>query len=370
MGRLGSLYHEKALLSTSSATPPELFQKLHGTLVRPEILLSHKRIRPDDRHHGQPVEIEPLGNNLSADKNIYLLPGELPDNLIFPPRSRCSITVQPGDSRRREQCSRLLLYFLSSCADRLQCPATLPALGIKRSPPPAIMTHQHPLLTMVAERHIAMRTSRNITTADTLDSRRIGPARPQQQNLAAIRKHLIYPLYELVGKTAFHAPFPAFSNRVNDFHIRIFRPEIPFRQPHICHFPGFAVIERLQRRRRRAQDHVSAVQLGQHQCSVTSIITRSRRVLFIRGIVFLIHYHNSQIMVRQKYRRAGSEHHILPAFHRLGHIHARRGALLGVERQEHISENPFQTLFQLSAHCDFRHHIQHISALRKRIQGK
>ena len=164
---------------------------------------------------------------------------------------------------------------------------------------------------MPAQRHITMRTMRDIPTRSALDSRRIRTSCTKEQDLSAVRQSCSDALYELEREIPRHSPLPPFSRSVNDFHIRIGCTVISFRKIDFLHPPDPAIVERLQRRSRSPEDNLRPVNTGQHQCSIPSVVSWCRSVLLIRGIMFLIHDYQSQVMMRQEYRRTCSKHYII-----------------------------------------------------------
>ena len=164
---------------------------------------------------------------------------------------------------------------------------------------------------MPAQRHITMRTTRDIPTRSALDSRRIRTSCTKKQNLSAVRQSRSDTLNELKREIPRHSPLSPFRRSVNDFHIRIGRAVISFRKIDFLHPPDSAIVEGLQRRSCSPEDNLRPVNTGQHQCSITPIISWCRSVLLIRGIMFLIHDYQSQVMVRQEYRRTRTKHYVI-----------------------------------------------------------
>ena len=76
MFRLGSLDDKEAFSFSSSASSPELFQKLQSLFVGPEILHSKQSVSGYYRHKTEVAEVESLCHDLGTYEYVDLSVGE------------------------------------------------------------------------------------------------------------------------------------------------------------------------------------------------------------------------------------------------------------------------------------------------------
>ena len=76
MFRLGCLDDKETFSFSSSASSPELFQKLQSLFVGPEVLHSKQSVSGYDGHKAQVAEVESLGHDLGAYEYVDLSVGE------------------------------------------------------------------------------------------------------------------------------------------------------------------------------------------------------------------------------------------------------------------------------------------------------
>ena len=63
---------------------------------------------------------------------------------------------------------------------------------------------------------------------------------------------------------------------------------------------GLAVVQGFERRGRGTEDNVAAADVSEHDRGVAAVVPRSGRVLLVGGVMFLVDYYESEVMVRQK----------------------------------------------------------------------
>ena len=124
------------------------------------------------------------------------------------------------------------------------------------------------------------------------------------------------------------------------------------------------VVVALQRRGGRSQQHLGLEELGQYQGHVPRLVSGSRVVLFVAGLVLLVHNDQSEFFERQKHRRARTHHHIItprcPVQHVVPNFYPFVGVELGMVHTNPFAKNFFETRGKLGGQGDFGHQKQHL----------
>ena len=134
---------------------------------------------------------------------------------------------------------------------------------------------------------------------------------------------------------------------------------ISFFQLYETIFSLSCILPRLDRRSSRTQQSLSSVHGSQYNSCATRMIAGSGILLFICIFVLFVHNHQSQIPKRQENRRTNAQNNIIsvlsqllpPYFNPFG-----IGEFRMIDTQT-STENPLQTLRNLSGQCNFRQQI-------------
>ena len=112
---------------------------------------------------------------------------------------------------------------------------------------------------------------------------------------------------------------------------------------------------------------------GQHQCRVTSIVSRSGGVLLVGAVVFLVYYDESQVVMWQEEGRSGSEDYVVGRAAVADGFCDGASAGLTLSRvvcHQGVSEMLLQPFGQLAADRNLRHKVEDIPALPDSVFGQ
>ena len=263
---------ESSFLTTSRASSPELLKKLHSLFVRSEILLPKQRVCLKDGHETQVVEIEPLGQYLCAEQNVYLSISEVLEHLLLPPCLCAGVGVEPGHRPFRKYRLELLLNLfrpgskgykpaVAQLLPRLTSTVPVQNLGV---PQTGGVRHVMPRMwyvfgpgrrvaAMVAdettarflqvEAHVAVRTAYYCPTFAALYRRRVGLPCTQNHCLTSGFKRILENFDELSGYGADHSALLPFGVCVDDDGFRIPVAVEPLVEKYLAEPPAGAVVE-------------------------------------------------------------------------------------------------------------------------------
>ena len=105
----------------------------------------------------------------------------------------------------------------------------------------------------------------------------------------------------------FNAVGPDFLSQGDNFQTRHGNATHPAGQAQHLVATRLHVVQRLQRRRRRTQQHRNARQRGPHYRHVATVISRDR-VLLVRAFVFLVDHNQTQLARRGKHGASRTDH--------------------------------------------------------------
>ena len=212
---------------------------------------------------------------------------------------------------------------------------------------------------MIGKAYVAILTLRHPAAGTTLHHRSKPTTVLKENHLFFLFQSLFHILYQKWRELSDH---PLFAMQFLDIHRNNLRQLdffISFFQLYETIFSLSCILPWLDRGSGRTQQGFSSVHGGQYNSRATRMIAGSGILLLIRIFVLFVHNHQSQIPKRQENRRTNAQNNIIsvlsqllpPYFNPFG-----IGEFRMIDTQTG-TENPLQTLRNLSGQCNFRQQI-------------
>ena len=293
----------------SSGTSCYLFEHLISTLVGAEVGLVKERIGIEHRYQAHIVKMESFGYHLRSDENIAFVVGESIDDILvcgFIPRC---IQIHTHHTCLRKERLYLILDTFGTEADGLILTSAVRTDSRYRCVITAVMTTQFMFAHMERHRHVALNTTRRLTTVDTLYLRGITASVLEENDLLMVCQTFPYTRDKRITKMAFHLLALVLLPKVYECDSRQFNATESLGERHQTVRTFLRQVIRLYRGCRCSQQHFSLMLFRQDNGCRARMITRVRFRLLITRVMLFIYDDQSDIRDGQEDRTSWSQDH-------------------------------------------------------------
>ncbi len=312
------------------------------------------------------VEVEALGHHLRAHEDVDGALREAGEDAVERLSSAHGILVHAGDARFGEDLSELLLDLLRAEADHAQSvAAALAALHRRRVVPSAVMAAQLMQLLVVGEAHIAVVAMGHPGAALALPYGHVAAPVLEEDGLLALLQRSVDGIDERLAEVPAHLPPARSIAQINNGDRRHGHIAEAGEQFGISVLPAARVVQALQAGCGAAEQGLGAMNASEHDGHVARVVAGRWFMLFIAGVVLLVHHHQLQIAVGEEEGGACSNDdgcRIVP----LRHAHPELRALMrrhaAVVHGDPLAEAGAQPLDDLRRKGDLRQQVEHLPA--------
>ena len=196
--RISGLQHHLSLTALSACPACHLLHHLEGTFMTAEIGLAEHRIGIQDAHHRHMLEVETLGDHLSAYQHIRPALLEVLQDLFIRHAASGGIQVHACYACVGQHFGQLVLNALSTITHITYLPAlTAWAHGRHRIGRPAIMTHHLPHTLMIGETDITLVTPGSPSTHVTFYHSRIATTILEENHLLPVLDGITHEINQM-----------------------------------------------------------------------------------------------------------------------------------------------------------------------------
>ena len=345
----------------------DLHDQLEQALARAEIGAVQSLVGVQDSHQRDIGEVVPLGQHLGSDQKIGLTLVDAAQLFLECAAARGAVAVNAFDACLWEKFLQRPFHPLRALAKRVQIPALAGGATVRHFLFRAAMMAQQFLFPVVqCQLCVATLAGGDPATVETHPHRREAAA-VQEQNALLV---FFEPVRQRLAQRQRQSFAGLEAAHVEQSHRRHDGSAGALRQFDQLIDILARVLEALQRGRGRAEDDGNFFARRAHHRHVARRIAEAV-LLFVRGIVLLVHHDEAGIFQRHEYRRARAEHD-----GRLAIAGADPGAqplLLvqpGMQQRDRHRKAPREALHQLRREADFRRQHQRLFPLRQHLRDR
>ena len=347
MVRQAGLQHQQSWLLAPPGPARYLHQGLRQPLRPAELLGEKALIGVDHAHQSQAGEVMPLGEHLGAEQDAVMAIADAAQDVLQPSPAAHVVAIHARQRYPGKTHGKLLFQPFGSAADRVEAGPALFAAQRRPAPGAAMMTKEPVAPAVEDHARIAMSAFLGLAAVRTHEHRGETAAIEVQQHLRAG--------LELLGHRPDQGLAQAILGRVP---VEVHQPG--HRRSGAGYFPGqtmtrvtpfLNIQQRLQRRRRRSENHGDFLFRGPHHRQVPGLVAETI-LLLVGGIVLLVDHNQAQRGAWREHGRTGADHKpgaartgVLPGAQALAFIqsrmqHRRRGVEAGLEAGRELWRKP------------------------------